>query len=159
MLPCLDNLENSDPIGYELNMTPQGVLETVLYAADLEATERFYVGVLGLTVLDHQPGHHVFFRSGQGVVLVFNPAESATHDIPIKGVKIPRHGAHGPGHVCFRIPEAEIDTWRGHLMQCSVPLEAEITWPQGGHSLYFRDPAGNSLEVATARLWGLPEWA
>ena len=27
----------------------------------------------------------------------------------------------------------------------------------GGYSLYFRDPAGNSLELATAALWGFAE--
>ena len=138
-------------------MTPQGVLETVLYAADLEAAEQFYTRVLGLTVLDRAAGHHVFLRSGPGVVLLFNPEESAGHDIRINGVPIPRHGAHGQGHVCFRIPATQVDAWRSHLAKCGVALEAEITWPAGGHSLYFRDPAGNSLEVATAKLWGLPE--
>jgi catechol 2,3-dioxygenase-like lactoylglutathione lyase family enzyme len=29
--------------------------------------------------------------------------------------------------------------------------------PRGGRSFYFRDPAGNSLELATPRIWGLPE--
>ena len=138
-------------------MTPQGVLETVLYASDLDAAERFYTRVLGLTVLDRAAGHHVFLRSGPGVVLLFHPEQSAIHDIRINGVAIPQHGTHGQGHVCFRIPAADVDAWRSHLAASDVALEAEITWPQGGHSLYFRDPAGNSLEVATSQLWGLPE--
>jgi catechol-2,3-dioxygenase len=36
-----------------------------------------------------------------------------------------------------------------------VPIEIEITWPGGGHSIYFRDPAGNSIELATAKTWNL----
>ena len=138
-------------------MTPQGVLETVLYASDLDAAERFYTRVLGLTVIDRTAGHHVFLRSGAGVVLLFNPDQSATHDVQVNGVAIPQHGTHGQGHVCFRIPAAQVGQWRSHLAASGVSLEAEIIWPQGGHSLYFRDPAGNSLEVATAALWGLPE--
>ena len=26
-------------------------------------------------------------------------------------------------------------------------------WPNGARSLYFRDPAGNSVEIAEPRLW------
>ena len=36
-----------------------------------------------------------------------------------------------------------------------VPIELETDWPRGGHSLYFRDPAGNSVELITPGLWGL----
>jgi catechol 2,3-dioxygenase-like lactoylglutathione lyase family enzyme len=32
-------------------------------------------------------------------------------------------------------------------------VESRIHWARGGTSLYFRDPDGNSLEVATPGLW------
>ena len=38
-------------------------------------------------------------------------------------------------------------------------IEQAVEWPQGGRSLYFRDPAGNSLEVASPRIWGIDERA
>jgi catechol 2,3-dioxygenase-like lactoylglutathione lyase family enzyme len=34
-----------------------------------------------------------------------------------------------------------------------VVVESRITWPRGGTSLYFRDPDGHSVEVATPGLW------
>ena len=34
--------------------------------------------------------------------------------------------------------------------------ELETTWPRGGRSLYFRDPAGNSGELITPGVWGTP---
>jgi len=34
-----------------------------------------------------------------------------------------------------------------------VPIESELSWPQGGQSLYVRDPAGNSVELATRSTW------
>ena len=40
-----------------------------------------------------------------------------------------------------------------------VAIEHEQTWPRGGRSFYVRDPAGNSIEFATPRIWGLPEAA
>jgi catechol-2,3-dioxygenase len=58
--------------------------------------------------------------------------------------------------VAFRLPDRDIERWRAHLAT-RVPLEAEVHWPQGGYSLYLRDPAGNSVEFATAAVWGLAE--
>ena len=30
-----------------------------------------------------------------------------------------------------------------------------VTWPNGARSIYFRDPAGNSLECAEPGLWSI----
>lgn len=77
--------------------------------------------------------------------------------VPMGDGIIPAHGTTGAGHMAFRIHADEIEAWRARLAAANVPLESEIEWPQGGHSLYFRDPAGNSLELATPQLWGFPE--
>ena len=42
-----------------------------------------------------------------------------------------------------------------HVAAHGVGIESTVEWPQGGRSIYFRDPAGNSLEFAEARIWGL----
>jgi Uma2 family endonuclease/catechol 2,3-dioxygenase-like lactoylglutathione lyase family enzyme len=138
-------------------MPPRGVLETAVYATDLEAAEAFYAGVLSLAVLSREPGRHVFFRCGAGVFLVFNPESTARDVVRVGDSLLPRHGATGPGHAAFRVAEAEIPSWRDRLARAGVAIESEIQWPGGGHSLYVRDPAGNSIELATAALWGLPE--
>jgi hypothetical protein len=36
-----------------------------------------------------------------------------------------------------------------------VAIEADFEWPKGGRSIYFRDPAGNCLEFAEPKIWGL----
>ena len=140
-------------------MTPRvgGVLETCLYAEDLEAAERFNAEVLGLEIFAKEPGRHVFFRCGSGKLLVFAPQRTAVASGQVGGVAVPAHGAHGAGHVCFRIQERDLDGWRQRLADHGVPIEAEIAWPRGGTSLYVRDPAGNSVELAPARIWGLSE--
>jgi hypothetical protein len=56
--------------------------------------------------------------------------------------------------MAFVVPPAELDDWRRHLASCGVPIETEVNWPEGGCSLYFRDPAGNSIELAPPTLWG-----
>ena len=133
--------------------TPDGVLEIALYARDLLAAEQFYRDVVGLQVIASQPGRHVFFRCGQTVLLVFNPMETANETVLVSGKAIPKHGAQGAGHIAFSVEPSALPTWRERLQQAGVPIETEIAWPQGGHSLYFRDPAGNSVELATSSIW------
>ena len=128
------------------------ILETVLYAEDLAAAERFYGEVLGLPVDSRKPGLFAFFRAGEdAMLLLFDPRASAANQ------EIPPHGASGPGHACFAVAEADHAAWRERLAAHGVAIEHEQAWPRGGHSFYFRDPAGNSLEIATPRIWGLPE--
>ncbi|HEX2204040.1 MAG TPA: VOC family protein [Longimicrobium sp.] len=132
-------------------MRVREVLESSLYAADLEAAERFYTRVLGLEVIARVAGRHVFFRCGARVVLVFDPERTR------EGGEVPGHGAEGPGHLAFAIPEADLGAWRRHLLREGVAIESDYTWPRGGRSLYFRDPAGNSLELGTPRIWDIAE--
>ena len=138
-------------------LQPPSVLESSVYCPDLDAAERFYRDVLGLEVVARQVGRHAFLRCGDGMVLLFNPDATADPTPPTGGPPRVPHGAQGPGHLAFRLPERDIERWQAHLTAAQVPIEAEVRWPQGGYSLYLRDPAGNSIELATAALWGLAE--
>ena len=73
-----------------------------------------------------------------------------------KGDHLPAHGSHGPGHFALGIAREDLDAWRDRLIEHGVAIEHEEDWPLGGHSLYFRDPAGNSVELITPGVWGLP---
>jgi catechol 2,3-dioxygenase-like lactoylglutathione lyase family enzyme len=136
-------------------VTPAGILETVLYAHDLDAAEAFYRDVLGLDWVAKVDDRHVFFRLGQQMLLLFNPSVTIVPANAGALLPIPLHGAVGDGHVCFRATEAEITAWRRHLEDKGVAIEADFEWPNGGRSIYFRDPAGNCLEFAEARIWGI----
>jgi len=125
------------------------ILETSLYAEDLQAAEAFYSRVLGLNPFAKEQGRHLFYRCGEAVFLIFNP-EATTKE---PGA-VPRHGARGRGHIAFAVSDGELEGWRVQLGQQGVEIEAEVSWPKGGRSLYFRDPAGNSLELATPQTWG-----
>ncbi len=131
-----------------------GILETSLYAEDLDAAEAFYGGILGLQKILRAGDRHVFFRCGASILLIFNPAETlkppATDALPV-----PPHGALGPGHVCFRLSGEAIDLIAEKLNKTAIIIESDFRWPNGARSLYFRDPAGNSIECAEPKLWGL----
>lgn len=127
------------------------VLETVLYVDDLEAAEHFYGEVLGLELDSKKAGIFVFFRLGDGMLLLFRP------DVARSNTMVPTHGADGAGHVCFAVAEAALDPWKERLGRHGVSVEHEQAWPRGSRSFYFRDPAGNSLELASPRIWGMAE--
>jgi catechol 2,3-dioxygenase-like lactoylglutathione lyase family enzyme len=131
-------------------MRAEQILETCLYVNDLSAAEAFYSRVLGLAVRSRREGRHVFFRCGERMFLLFNPLQTEQ-----PSGNVPTHGAQGRGHVAFVMHESEIQVWRDQLRQHAVTIETEIDWPGGGHSIYFRDPAGNSVELATPRTWDL----
>lgn len=135
-------------------MRPAAILETILYAENLAAAERFYGEVLGLELVAKAEGRQVFYRCGGAMLLIFNPAVTRVAGTAGR-LPIPVHGATGSGHLCFRASAWEIATWRAHLGAHGIAIEADFEWPGGGHSLYFRDPAGNSIEFAEPRIWGL----
>ncbi|RWC56220.1 VOC family protein [Mesorhizobium sp.] len=136
-------------------MTPSAILESALYVTDLPAAETFYTGVLGLALLGKVDGRHLFFRCGPGVLLVFNAEATKVPPAPDAKLKVPPHGTVGQGHLCFAATADEIVRWKAHLEAKDIAIESEFEWPQGGRSIYIRDPSGNSIEFAEPRIWGL----
>ncbi|OWO96926.1 glyoxalase/bleomycin resistance/extradiol dioxygenase family protein [Rhizobium esperanzae] len=139
-----------------MNAMLEGMLETALYARDLDQAETFYEGVLGLEKITRAGNRHVFFRCGPGVLLIFNPEETTKPPAP-DALQVPPHGTTGQGHACFRVSGRNIDAMAEQLKAAGVAIESEVHWPNGGRSIYFRDPAGNSLECAEAKIWGIEQ--
>ncbi len=133
-------------------MQPHGILEAALYVSDIDRADFFYTRILGLQHVTKDPSRHVFYYCGASVFLVFNAAATRS-----AMTSAPTHGTEGLGHIAFSIRMNEIDPWREHLVACDVEIEKEIAWPEGGYSIYFRDPDNDSLELATREVWpGLP---
>ena len=130
------------------------VVETCLYAEDLDAEEAFYRDVIGLDPAQREDHRHVFFRCGAQMVLIFNPVETNDES---DDFDVPRHGCWGRGHIAFAAAEDDLEAWREKLAAYRIAIDLETTWPNGGRSIYFRDPAGNSVELVTLRLWGLAD--
>lgn len=133
-----------------------GTLETALYARDLERAAAFWTGIIGLRQIAFQPGRHVFFQCGAQVLLVFNADATRRPPAPDARLPVPPHGTKGVGHFCMAVRTEALDQWRAHLEANAVLIEADFIWPQGGRSIYFRDPADNSIELADPRIWSLP---
>jgi catechol 2,3-dioxygenase-like lactoylglutathione lyase family enzyme len=132
-------------------MNIQRIVETAIYVDNLDVAEKFYHEVLGLQAIGKEPGRHVFFQVGDSSVLLAFLAETT-----LKGDRLPAHGARGPGHFALGIDRQSLDAWRQRLVAHGIAIEKEVLWPMGGRSIYFRDPAGNSVELVTPGIWGLP---
>src|SRR5262249_55775832 len=125
------------------------VVETAIYADDLAAAEKFYTDVIGLTVIGKDPDRRVFFQVGEAsVLLVFLASNTLKTNPP--------HGATGAGHIALGIDRELFEPWRAALLAKGIAIEKEAVWPPGGRSIYFRDPAGNLVELVTPGVWGLP---
>lgn len=138
----------------EQDLPPLTVLETALYVDDLEAATAFWRDVIGLSLIAEVPGRHAFFRIGGQVLLLFKADATLTPPKPDARLPVPPHGTSGPGHFCMAASSESIDIWRNHLEAKGIQIEADFIWPQGGRSIYFRDPAGNSIEIADPAIWG-----
>jgi len=127
------------------------VLETALYVADLGRARRFYEEVLGLAPM-FADERLAAYAVGASVLLLFQQG-STEAAVELPGGRIPPHGARGCQHLALAIAADELESWVGHLEAAGVSIEERTQWPRGAISLYFRDPDGHLLELATPGLW------
>ena len=71
------------------------------------------------------------------------------------GGTIPPHDGHGPLHIAFAISRDELAEWETRLAAHGIAIEGRTKWSRGGESVYFRDPDGHLLELATPGLWAI----
>jgi catechol 2,3-dioxygenase-like lactoylglutathione lyase family enzyme len=131
------------------------ILETALYVEDLDRSEAFYRRLFGCETFVRDQRMAALGIPGAGVLLLFRKGGSV-HPSPTPGGVIPPHDGQGQLHLAFAMPLGELEAWTRHLEELGIKLESRVAWPHGGVSLYFRDPDGHSVEVATPGLW--PSW-
>jgi len=128
------------------------VLESSLYVDDLDRSRAFYERIFGFVTAFHDGRMCAMEVPGEQVLLLFRHGMT-DQPAPGPGGLIPPHHGRGALHLAFAIPFVELAAWEDHLVRQQVEVESRIGWPRGGTSLYFRDPDGHSLEVATPGLW------
>jgi lactoylglutathione lyase len=112
----------------------RGIYEVAIPVKDLERSEQFYLGVLGLESGLRQEGRrwHFLRAGGQAGMLVLqeNP------------------GDWSPLHFAFTTTEAEIERAASDLRESGVEVTGPVThdW-MPARSIYFSDPDGHELEL------------
>ncbi len=130
------------------------ILETALYVDDLDQAVHFYSNVLALPPLYRDGRMCAFSVGGRSVLLLF-PRGGSLETVRMPGGTIPPHDGAGPLHVAFAIAKDELPAWEERLSANQIAIEGRTSWKRGGESIYFRDPDGHLLELATPGLWAI----
>jgi catechol 2,3-dioxygenase-like lactoylglutathione lyase family enzyme len=125
-----------------------GILETALYVDDIQRSVEFYKTVFDFQVIDASPRLSAMGVASRQVLLLFKKGASA--HLPLTP-----HDGSGQLHLAFAITASELEVWETWLQKCGVAIEERKTWERGGTSLYFRDPDGHLLELATPGVWSI----
>jgi len=131
-----------------------GILETALYTDDMQRARAFYENVLELAPIFEDSRLIAYGIAGRDVLLIFRRG-AATQTVTMPGGTIPGHDGSGPLHVAFAVGKDEMKAWEDRLAANGVAVEGETKWSRGGRSIYFRDPDGHLLELATPGLWSV----
>lgn len=128
-----------------------GVLETALHVRDLDLSIAFYKGLFEFEVMARDQ-RFCALDTGRNVLLLFKQGTS-TEPMSVPGGVIPPHDGQGRLHVAFAVAAADIPEWQVRLAEKGIAIESTVDWPAGGKSIYFRDPDGHLLELATPGIW------
>ena len=140
-----------------------GILETCIYAENVERAARFYEDLFGFRRMASDERFCAFAVTGHGarknqspiaasVLLIFR--EGGTLDpVTLPGGVIPPHDGIAGGHFAFSIAKEDLSAWKQRLGDATIPIEGRVHWEHGGQSIYFRDPDQNLVELATPGTW------
>jgi len=133
------------------NFTPiqtQGVHHITLNGADRQTSIDFWQGILGMPFVFEQPNldekevNHLYFDPGDGrLITIFTSEDRKVDSSP---------NPNNPGnlhHLAFNVSLATYTQVKNRLKQHNIQNSGEID--RGFmHSIYFRDPLGQLLELA-----------
>ena len=111
---------------------PIGEFITFLYVEDLERSDRFYSGTLGLPMV-----------VDQGMCKIFEVAGAAYLGV------CERPGRSSPEGMIVTFVSDDVDGWHDRLSAAGVPVEQapRVTDEFGVYHAFYRDPDGYLVEV------------
>ena len=127
----------------------RGINHLALVTPDMDATTRFYAGVLGMrlvSTLRAGPMRHYFFEMSPGNTVAFFEVEGAeTFAKPAGG---PTDRAIQFDHLSFNLPDEEaLEQLRKRLLEAGCEV-TEVVDHDIMRSVYFTDPNGIALEAS-----------
>jgi glyoxylase I family protein len=130
-------------------MQLRGLHHVTVIVADLERTTAFYRDVLGLALTEEadnadDPGSRVFWFGD-----ALGTAGTLISFLEYPQMDEAREGRGGVHHFALQVGSAEEQVaWRDYLRARGVPC-SEVFERGRFKSIYFRDPDGTLLEIAT----------
>ena len=139
-------------------LTPAALIEYGLYVEDVDRAAQWYRRLFGFPTIMEESDRLRALQAGARQVLLLFKNGGSTEGVPMPTGFIPPHDGSGPVHLAFTMEPSEVDAWKNHLQQHAVEIESTLHWPEGGWSLYFRDPDGHLLELITPSQWPFQPW-
>jgi catechol 2,3-dioxygenase-like lactoylglutathione lyase family enzyme len=143
---------NSSLADQETPVLPSTIVETCLHVEDLNRSRAFYADLFGYPLMKSDERFCAFDVGKSQVLLLFVRGSDPEGSVLPFGT-IPAHGTSGQAHLGFGIAAASFSAWRARLEERGISIESSLTWPDGGRSIYFRDPDGHLLELLTPGVW------
>jgi catechol-2,3-dioxygenase len=102
-----------------------------LRSADVDRLERFYAGILGLTVVRRDAARSSVWLEAGGTVIMLELALEREPPVPVGSMEL------------LALAVDDLDGWRRRLAAMAIAVEGETA-----HTLYFRDPDGRRIAVS-----------
>ena len=144
--------QNSSLVDPETSVPPSTIVETCLHVDNLNRSRKFYSDLFGYRLMKSDERFCAFDVGNCQVLLLFLRGTDPEGTVLPFGI-IPAHGTSGQAHLGFGVPAESLSAWRERLEQKDIAIESSLTWPDGGTSIYFRDPDGHLLELLTPGVW------
>jgi catechol 2,3-dioxygenase-like lactoylglutathione lyase family enzyme len=130
--------------------TPQGriksISELALWVDDVEQATAFYRDLLGFQVEDFDAGRNAFLRSGDFLLVLFNPADPGT---ALANEYLARTGGPRGGvyHAAFRVEPGQLDAFATDLKEKGIAVKGPVEFATGRRSYFFEDPDAHYIEL------------
>lgn len=124
----------------------QSVSEVALWVRDLNAAVAFYTENLGFTVQEIDEGRNAFLKSGDFLLVLFNPEDPGT---ALGKEYLARTG--GPQgavyHIAFRVAPDSLDRCGEMLRGQGFEVKGPVEFATGRRSYFLEDPDQHYLEL------------
>src|SRR6202161_1305303 len=108
-----------------------GLLETSVYARDLQRTAAFYRDLFGFRTLVDSQRLVAFDVAARSVLLVFQAGSTEDDVVDARG-RIPGHDGRGRLHLALSVASKDLDAWRNRLLERRGGVVCGYSLARGG---------------------------
>lgn len=122
------------------------VSEVALWVEDLVTAVAFYRDRLGFEIESIDPGRNAFLKSGDFLLVLFNPKDPGT---ALADEYLARTGGPMGGlyHVAFKVDPRKLDDMGAGLRDDGLAVKGPVEFATGRRSYFFDDPDGHYIEL------------
>lgn len=123
-----------------------GISELALWVSDVRRATEFYRDVLGFEVESIDQGRNAFLRSGDFLLVLFNPRDPGTQ---LASEYLSRHGAPRGDvyHVAFKVEPTELHMFAEQVRGHGVEVRGPVEFSTGRRSYFVEDPDEHLIEL------------